>query len=71
MMSNKEPPALVAEGMAACAKERRIFQVAYQRKLGKSGRASSASGADGALATEDFLAGRHLLMFIGRFRLIG
>jgi len=71
MMSNKEPSALVAEGIAACAKERRTFQFAYQRKMGRPERTTSANNAGGALLTEDFLAGRHLLLFILRFRMVG
>ena len=70
MMSSKEPSALVTEGMTACAKERHTFQTAYQRKISRPTRSATADNADQALATEDFLAGRHLLLFVLRFRLV-
>jgi head-tail adaptor len=62
MMSSKEPPAIVAEGAIACAKERRNFQIAYRRKV--------ANNADSALAAQDFLASKHMLDFVMRSRLV-
>lgn len=70
MMSSKEPAALVTEGMTACAKERHSFQTAYQHKISKPTRFVTTNAAAEALATEDLLAGRHMLLFVLRFRLI-
>ncbi len=69
MMSSKDPSTLSAEGIVACTKERHRFQVVYRNKI-KNPSQIAVVNADQDLAFEDFLAGRHLLLFVLRYRIV-
>jgi hypothetical protein len=64
-MGGRSPSEIGSEAAAVCAKERSLFRSVYTRNLRKIDKPDVTE----ALATEDFLAGRHLALTVVRFRL--